>query len=335
MVNGNIKSIDDANFSNRMMMMKRARLIYNPTSGREILKRNLPDILQKLEIAGYETSCHATTSAGDATKAAQIAVERKYDIVIAAGGDGTIHEVVNGLAEQEYRPKLGIIPAGTTNDFARALQIPRDIGSAVDIITKGDMIPVDIGRINNKYFINIAGGGRITELTYEVPSKLKTMLGQLAYYLKGMEMLPSINATDFRIEYDGKLFEGEAMLFLVSLTNSIGGFEKLAPDSSINDGLFSLLILKKINLADFVRIATLALRGEHVNDPNVIYTQANHIKVYSNLDEKVQLNLDGEFGGLLPAEFNNLYRHLEVFVPIDDIRPLDKPTDWEEGKRYS
>lgn len=312
--------------------MKRARLIYNPTSGRELIKRSLPEILEKLELAGYEASCHATTGAGDATKAARIAVERRYDIVIAAGGDGTIHEVVNGLAEQEYRPQLGIIPAGTTNDFARALQIPRDVSSAVDIITKGDRIPVDIGRINDKYFINIAGGGRITELTYEVPSKLKTMLGQLAYYLKGVEMLPSIKASDVRIEYDGKLFEGEAMLFLVGLTNSIGGFEKLAPDASINDGLFSLLILKKINLAEFIRIATLAIRGEHVNDPNVIYTQANRVKVSSS--ETVQLNLDGEFGGLLPTEFENLYRHLEVFVPIDDIRPNDRPTDWVPGQRY-
>jgi diacylglycerol kinase (ATP) len=316
-----------------MMRMKRARIIYNPTSGREILKRNLPEILEKLEIAGYETSAHATTCAGDATIAAKLAVERQYDVVIAAGGDGTIHEVVNGLAEQDYRPRLGILPAGTTNDFARALHIPRDIGAALDIITKGDLIPVDIGKINEKYFINIAGGGRITELTYEVPSKLKTMLGQLAYYLKGMEMIPSIKASDLTLEYDGKLFEGEAMLFLVGLTNSIGGFEKLAPDSSINDGLFSLLILKKINLADFIRISTLALRGEHINDPNVIYTQANHIKVRSN--EKVQVNLDGEFGGLLPAEFSNLYRHLEVFVPIEDIRPQDKPSDWEPGKRYS
>ena len=314
-------------------MMKRARLIYNPTSGREVLKRNLPEILEKLEVAGYEASCHATTGAGDATAAARLAVERRYDVVIAAGGDGTIHEVVNGLAEQEYRPKLGIIPAGTTNDFARALHIPRDVGSAVDIITKGELIPVDIGRINDRYFINIAGGGRITELTYEVPSKLKTMVGQLAYYLKGMEMLPSIKASDLKIEYDGKLFEGEAMMFLVGLTNSIGGFEKLAPDASINDGLFSLLILKKVNLAEFVRIATLAIRGEHVNDPNVIYTQANRIKVYS--DEKVQLNLDGEFGGLLPSEFENLYRHLEVFVPLENIRPNDRPTDWESGKRYS
>lgn len=313
--------------------MKRARIIYNPTSGREAFKKNLPEVLQKLEEAGYETSCHATIGAGDATKAAKIAVERRYDLLIAAGGDGTIHEVVNGLAEQEYRPRLGIIPMGTTNDFARALQIPRDIDGAVEIIVKGDTIPVDIGRINDKHFINIAGGGRITELTYEVPSKLKTMLGQLAYYLKGMEMLPSIKATQVRIEYDGKLFEGEAMLFLVGLTNSIGGFEKLAPDASINDGLFSLLIVKKTNLADFIRIATLAIRGEHVNDESVIYTQANRIKVTS--PDKLQINLDGEFGGLLPSEFENLYRHLEVFVPIDKIRPLDKPTDWVPGMRYS
>ena len=306
-----------------MMKMKRARIIYNPTSGREIFRKHLPDVLEKLEAAGYETSCHATRGAGDATKAARIAVERRYDIVIAAGGDGTLNEVVNGLAEQEYRPKLGVIPTGTTNDFARALQIPREINEALDVIIKGDTIPVDIGRMNDKYFINIAGGGKLTELTYEVPIKLKTMLGQLAYYIKGIEMLPSIKATEVRIEYDGKLFEGEAMLFLVSLTNSVGGFEKLAPNSSINDGLFTLIILKKTNLADFIRLATLALKGEHIHDPKVIYTQASRVKVTSG--DKVQLNIDGEFGGLLPAEFVNLYRHLEVFVPIDKIREEDRP----------
>jgi len=118
---------------------------------------------------------------------------------------------------------------------------------------------------------------------------------------------------------------------LVGLTNSVGGFEKLAPDSSINDGLFTLLILKKANLADFIRIATLAVRGEHVNDPSVIYTKANRIKVRSN--EVVQLNLDGEFGGLLPAEFENLYRHLEVFVPIGEIRPEDRPDRWENADK--
>lgn len=136
-------------------------------------------------------------------------------------------------------------------------------------------------------------------------------------------MLPSIRASEVSIEYDGKLFEGEAMMFLVGLTNSVGGFEKLAPNSSINDGLFSLLILKKTNLADFIKIASLAVRGEHIHDPNVIYTQANRIKVHAK--EHVQLNLDGEYGGNLPAEFENLFRHIEVFVPLDEIRPEDRP----------
>ncbi|HZG73642.1 MAG TPA: diacylglycerol kinase [Chondromyces sp.] len=302
--------------------MKRARIIYNPTSGRELFKKHLPEVLEKLEQAGYETSAHATTGAGDATKAARAAVERRFDVVIAAGGDGTLNEVVNGLAEQEYRPKFGVIPMGTTNDFARALQIPRDIQGAVDIIVNGETVPVDIGRMNDRYFINIAGGGRLTELTYEVPSKLKTMLGQLAYYLKGIEMLPSIKATEVTIEYDGKLFEGEVMMFLIGLTNSVGGFEKLAPDSSVNDGLFSLLVVKKTNLAEFIRIATLALRGEHLQDPHVLYTQANRIKVHS--PQKVLLNVDGELGGSLPGDFENLYRHLEVFVPVEKLRPQDR-----------
>lgn len=312
------------------MKMKRARIIYNPTSGREAFKKHLPDVLKRLEEAGYETSCHATTGPEDATYAARVAVERKFDLVIAAGGDGTINEVVNGMAEQEYRPKLGVIPVGTTNDFARAVHIPRDIMAAVEIIAKGETIPIDIGRMNDKYFINISGGGHMTEISYEVPSKLKTMLGQLAYYLKGIEMLPFLKATHVKIEYDGKLFEGEAMLFLVGLTNSVGGFEKLAPGASINDGLFSLLILKKANLADFIRIASLALRGEHINDPSVIYTNANHIKVMS--DDKVQLNLDGEFGGLLPAEFINLYRHFDLFVPLAEIRDEDRPDRLETNK---
>lgn len=296
--------------------MKRARIIYNPTSGREAFRKQLPDVLAKLEKAGYETSCHATSGAGDATKAARIAVERRYDVVVAAGGDGTIYEVVNGLAEQEYRPKLGIIPTGTTNDFARALHIGKSsILDAAEVIASGHTMPIDIGKMNDNYFINIAGGGRLTELTYEVPSKLKTMLGQLAYYLKGVEILPSIKATPMKIEYDGKLFEGDAMMFLIANTNSVGGFEKLAPDASLNDGLFTLLILKKINLADFVRILTLAQRGEHLKDPAVIYAKANRIKVSS--PARLMLNLDGEYGGDAPAEFVNLYRHFDVFVPQD------------------
>lgn len=293
--------------------MNRVRIIYNPTSGREAFKKELAEVLRRFEEAGYEASTHATTCEGDAIDAAKVAVERKYDVVVAAGGDGTINEVINGIAEQESRPRLGIIPVGTTNDLARALSIPRNIQKAVSVILDNKSKPLDIGRVNNKYFMNIAGGGKLTELSYEVPSKLKTMLGQLAYYLKGVEMLPSIRPTKVQIEYDGKWIEEEIMLFLVANTNSVGGFEKLAPGATMDDGLFDVLILRKANLAEFVRIATLALRGAHVDDNRIIYIRANRIKVHT--DEKMQLNIDGEYGGLLPGEFVNLYRHIEYFVP--------------------
>lgn len=301
--------------------MKRARLIYNPSSGRETVKKQLPYILDRLENAGYETSCHATTpEEGCATRAARAAGERGFDLVIAAGGDGTIYEVVNGLAGLEDRPMLGIIPAGTTNDFARAVGVPRTIEGACDVLCGGVHMPVDIGNVNDRFFINIAGGGRITELTYEVPSKLKTMIGQLAYFLKGIEMLPSIRPTYVEIEFDDKeKYEGEIMLFLVANTNSVGGFEKLAPSSEFHDGLFDVIILKKTNLAEFVRIASLAIRGEHIHDDHVIYKKAKRVKVTPR--EKMQINLDGELGGILPGEFENLHHHFELLVPKERLKP--------------
>lgn len=292
--------------------MKKARIIYNPTAGRETFRRDLPKVLERLELAGYETSAHATTGEGNATEAAKTAVERRHDLVIVAGGDGTINEVVQGIAEAEYRPKLGIIPAGTTNDFARALSIPRDTKKAVDIILQDNIKALDIGKVNGHYFINIAGGGDLTELTYDVPIKLKSALGQLAYYIKGIEMLPSLKPVPTVIEYDDHVFEGEIMLFLVANTNSVGGFEKLAPDALIDDGYFDLLILKKTNLAEFLRIASLGLRGSHIEDENVIYTQAKRIKVMPK--DQMLLNIDGEYGGELPGELINLKQHIQFFV---------------------
>lgn len=293
--------------------MKKARIIYNPTAGREAFKKEIAIVLEQLEIAGYESSAHATTCEGDATEAARAAVERNFDLIVAVGGDGTLNEVINGVASEEHRPKIGIIPAGTTNDFARALDIPRNTKDAVNVIIDNHSMHIDIGKVNDQHFVNIAGGGKLTELTYEVPSKLKTMLGQLAYYIKGIEMLPFLRPIHTTIEYDGTIIDEEIMLFLIANTNSVGGFEKLAPQAKLDDGYFDLLILKKSNIAEFIRVATSALRGTHIEDKNIIYTQAKHIKVIP--DDKMQLNIDGEFGGMLPGEFVNIKQHIEFLVP--------------------
>lgn len=296
--------------------MKKARLIYNPSSGREIIRRRLPDILELLETAGYETSCYATKGENDATEEAARAVSRGFDVIIAAGGDGTIYEVVNGMAEKKARPALGIIPCGTSNDFARAIGVPKSVNRSCRIIAAGKKERVDVGRINDRYFINIAGGGSLTNLTYEVPSKLKTLIGQLAYYVKGLEKLPSVHPFHLRLETRDKVvIDEEIMVFLIANSNSIGGFERLAPRADLSDGKFDCIVVKKSNLPDFIRLATLAVRGEHVKDSNVLYFQTDYVKATSKGNTKVQLNLDGELGGELPCECQVLPGHIEVFVP--------------------
>ena len=111
------------------------------------------------------------------------------------------------------RPKLGVIPMGTVNDFGRALHIPNDIMGHLMSSLKGHSTKVDIGKMNNRYFINLAAGGQLTQVSYETPSKLKSIVGPFAYYIKGSEMLPQMKAVDLRIEYDGNVFQGEALLF--------------------------------------------------------------------------------------------------------------------------
>lgn len=293
--------------------MKRARLIYNPTSGRELMKKKLPDILERLEKAGYETSSHATTGKNDAIHAAKLACQRRFDLVIAAGGDGTIYEVVNGLAEQLHRPTLGIISAGTTNDFARALGIPKDIDIACDIIIDGVKSEIDIGKMNQQYFINIAGGGTLTELTYEVPSKWKTMFGQLAYYVKGMEKLALLKPTKVKIVSREKVIDEEIMLFLVANSHSIAGFEKLAPNADLKDGYFDVLVVKKTTIPEFIKMATQAVRGDHLKDPRVIYFQSSELKITA--EDDMLVNLDGELGGKLPVHFKVMHKHLNILTP--------------------
>lgn len=294
--------------------MKRARLIYNPSAGREEITKKLYLILETLESYGIETSCYQTKGKGDASKGALDAATRGFDIVIAAGGDGTLYEVINGISILDKRPQMGIIPAGTTNDFAKALGIPKNFIKAANIIGKQNYKAIDIGKYNEQYFINVAGGGNLTELTYEVPSRYKTMLGQLAYYVKGIEKLPFLKPISITVEANNKIYQEEAMLFLIANSNSVGGFEHLVPDGDYSDGLFDVIILKKTNLADFIRIASLALRGEHLKEDKIIHLKTNKIKVNSNKLEPVQINLDGELGGSLPGEFEVLKHHIEIFI---------------------
>lgn len=302
--------------------MKRARIIYNPTSGREAIRRDLVDILNVYEKAGYETSAFATTAEpNSALNEARRAAEAGFELLVAAGGDGTINEVVNGIAPLEKRPILAIIPAGTTNDYARALRIPReDPLEAAKVILKGKAAQMDVGQANDTYFINIAAGGSLSELTYSVPSKLKSMYGYLAYVVKGAEMLTRVAPMNLRVEYDNGVFEGRSSMFFLALTNSVGGFEQIVPDAQLDDGKFTLLVVKTTKFAEILQLISEVLTGKHVDNPNLLYVKSENVTI-KPLDEnaKVMINLDGEYGGDAPVVFKDHKAHIAMVANVDEM----------------
>lgn len=308
---------------------KRARLIYNPTSGQEIMKKNVAEVLDILEGFGYETSAFQTTPEKDSAKnEARRAALAGFDLLIAAGGDGTINEVVNGIAPLEKRPRMAIIPTGTTNDYARALKVPRgNPVEAAKLIGKNKTILMDIGLAKNQkngfrqehYFINIAAAGTLTELTYSVPSQLKTMFGYLAYVVKGAELLPQVQFTPVKVTHDGGVFEGSISMIFVALTNSIGGFEQIVPDAKLDDGNFTLLMVKTGNLFEILHLIGQVLDGgKHIDSDLIEYIKTKKLTI-DQLDtgNRLLLNLDGEFGGDAPVELYNLQNHIEFFADTD------------------
>jgi diacylglycerol kinase (ATP) len=236
--------------------------------------------------------------------------------------------VVNGIAPLEKRPKMAIIPTGTTNDYARALKIPRgNPVEAAKIIGKKQTILMDIGLAKNKkngtqqeqYFINIAAAGTLTELTYSVPSQLKTMFGYLAYVVKGAELLPRVQFTPVRVKHDQGVFEGSVSLIFVALTNSIGGFEQIVPDAKLDDGNFTLLMVKTGNLFEILHLIRQVLDGgKHIGSKLIEYIKTKSLTI-ENLQStnRLMINLDGEFGGEAPVELKNLANHIEFFADTD------------------
>ncbi|EHJ56094.1 YegS//BmrU family lipid kinase [Streptococcus urinalis FB127-CNA-2] len=306
-----------------MKKQLKARLIYNPTSGQEIMKKNVAEVLNILESYGYETSAFQTTPEENSAKnEAARAAKAGFDLVIAAGGDGTINEVVNGIAPLPKRPKMAIIPTGTTNDFARALKIPRGNPiEAAKIIGKNQVIAMDIGRAYEKtYFINIAAAGSLTELTYSVPSQLKTMFGYLAYLAKGVELLPRIKNVPLKITHDNGVFEGKVSMIFAAITNSVGGFEQIAPDAKLDDGLFTLILVKTANLFEIVHLIRLVLDGgKHINDRRIEYIKTSKIEIEPKSKQRMMINLDGEYGGDAPVKLENFKNHIRFFADTDEI----------------
>ncbi|WP_405105293.1 YegS/Rv2252/BmrU family lipid kinase [Paenibacillus sp. FSL K6-1217] len=293
--------------------MQQAMIIMNPSSGKAEARDYIRAVEEVLQGAGYQVAVHETAGEGDATAFCNQACSEKYDLVVAIGGDGTLHETMNGLANQQHRPKLGIVPMGTVNDFARALQIPLLPEEAIRTLSSSHTQRVDMGRLNDRLFANVVAAGSLAGSLSSVTTEDKTRLGFLAYLKEGIKELASNTAHTLTITHDGEIWEGSSPLFIAALTNSVGGFEKLAPAAAVDDGLLHCFIVKDLHLLNSVTVSISLLLGNLRNHKDVIYFTAKEVSVRSA--EPVQTNVDGEQGPPLPITLSTIPRHIQVVVP--------------------
>ncbi|MBW4084473.1 diacylglycerol kinase family protein [Paenibacillus sp. S150] len=293
--------------------MTQAIVIINPSSGKEEALDHVRSVEELLRSQGYEVTVRKTQKEGDATDYCIAACEAEADLVVSIGGDGTLHETINGLSGQAHQPKLGIIPLGTVNDFARALQIPLVPEEAIRTLASSRVQQVDAGRINGSLFVNVVAAGKLAESLSSVSSVDKSRLGALAYFKEGIKELAGNSAHSLTVQHDGETWEGEAPLFLAALTNSVGGFEKLTPEAAVDDGLIHCYIIKDLHFINTLTVSLSLLLGNLKSHKDVEYFTAREVTVSSA--EAVRTNVDGEEGPALPVVLSIIPRHIRVVVP--------------------
>lgn len=276
-------------------MGKRMLFVINPNAGKGRIKNHLFSIVNLFSTAGYEVTVYPTKKPGDGERVVR---ERAagYDLLVCAGGDGTLSEVAQGLMEIETRPPVGYIPAGTTNDFASSLKLPKNMLKAASAAVCGEPFPCDIGSFNDTYFTYVAAFGAFTDVPYATSQQFKNILGHLAYLLEGMKRLPTIRSFALHIEHDGEVVDDRFMFGMITNSTSTGGFKGLTGKGvKLDDGLFEASFIKMPNnLLDLQTIITALLRQE-VNPKWICSFRTSRLQILS--DKELPWTIDGEFGG--------------------------------------
>lgn len=292
--------------------MKQMLFIINPRSGRAQIKNRLLEILDIFAKADYQVEVHVTQRSLDA-KETVIQEGRGKDLIVCSGGDGTLNETISGMMELKHCPQLGYIPAGSTNDFASSLRIPKQMLAAAEVAAGGMGYPIDIGRFcGERYFVYVAGFGAFTEVSYLTSQDKKNLLGHQAYMLEGVKSLASIKSYRMQVSCEEMELEEEFIFGMITNTISVGGVKGLVNQNvALNDGLFEVLLIRTpktpLELSNIV--SGLILREEHNEFVYKFKTKSLSFKS----EEPVDWVLDGEFGGSrTEVSVENLYRRMEI-----------------------
>lgn len=277
--------------------MKRLLFIINPKAGRTAIKNDLFEIIMTFSKAGYEVITYPTTGPDDAERKV-IAEGKNYDLIVCAGGDGTLDNTVCGYMKMgDVKVPLGYIPAGTTNDFARSLRISRKPLEAAKQIVNGEIARIDVGRLNEKYFIYIAAFGIFTDISYSTKQSLKKVMGHSAYLVEAVKKIANFKTYVIEATFDGAVVTGEYIYGMVTNSFSVAGFKiRGAKHVVLDDGRFDCMLVKKPQTTtEFQQIITALITNDF--EGNEMFYMVKASKVTIKCDKPIPWTVDGEFGG--------------------------------------
>ncbi|HEV2855947.1 MAG TPA: diacylglycerol kinase family protein [Thermoanaerobaculia bacterium] len=287
-------------------------IIVNPNAG------SVQEVAQLRETLGRlpEASVHLTKKEGDAREIARAAVQSGAGLVVAAGGDGTLNEVLNGLSEDFGHARLGLLPLGTGNDFARSINVPADLEGALAVLETGRVQKIDVARATlgdrSRYFVNMSAGG-FSGVVSEKASEVKDRWGPLAYLRAALGTLPALKGFETRILVNGvESLTLDTYNIVVSNGRFVAAGIPVAPQSRLDDGLLDVMIAPATTIPQLAILVPQVLLGRHTESDLLLFRKVTRIEIES--DPPMSFNVDGELIGDAPAYFEVLPRALEVVV---------------------
>lgn len=294
-------------------MSKKLLFVFNPHSGKGQIRAKLLSIIDIFTKTGYDVTVYPTQCREDALR--KIKEDgAAYDHIVCSGGDGTLDETVTGMIESGIKANLGYIPAGSTNDFANSLKIPKDMLKAANIAVNGEPFVCDVGEMNGTTFVYVAAFGIFTDVSYQTDQGLKNILGHAAYILEGAKRIGQVESYHVRVEANGETYEDDWIYGMVSNSKSIGGMSNLSGKNvQLDDGVFEVVLIKMPRNPIELNETLACLLKQEVDFKRVYSFKTSEVTFH--FEENTPWTRDGEFGGeYKEVHIRNRHRKIPIMV---------------------
>jgi len=293
--------------------MRKIRLIYNKSAGQNKSSEIISDVIGRLSENEFEVTAFRASKENSCENFIKETPEDTYGIIVA-GGDGTINKVVNFMMKYNIRVPLGIIPAGTSNDFAKHLGLFGNVQLAVQKIIEGNVEGIDVGRVNDTYFINVLSAGMFSSTSYKTDKRLKDVLGHLSYFLTAAKQPFEQRPFKIKIETEDAVLEENVVVFIVFNGSSVGRIDLFSYDPSIQDGMLDMVILRRGKLNETLKILGEFENGEFMSNDNVVYLRDKKFKVTMLEGKCDRPDIDGDEGPEFPLDVECIEKGINMFL---------------------